>query len=119
MKTYIHMILGVLVAALAPTQLAGQQRTGTICGNPSTECGSSYSFSSYQLAFQIQGKLVFGKTYKSLPVYVVILKSVKTSGAEDCVHVSEEERLEVQSLIPDRKVFASRVSCPEELVLYS
>jgi len=27
--------------------------------------------------------------------------------------------LEVQALIPDRKVFASRVSCPEELILYS
>ena len=119
MKTYIRMVLGLLVVAVAPTQLPGQQRTGTICGNPATECSSSYSFSSYQLAFQIREKLVFGKTYKSLPVYAVILKSVKTSGAEDCVHVSEEERLEVQALITDRKVFASRVSCPEELILYS
>jgi hypothetical protein len=70
------------------------------------------------MPFVIKDKLVFGKTYKSIVFYAVILKSVKTSAESDCAFVTEEERLAAQSDFPDRKVFASRHSCPEELVFY-
>jgi hypothetical protein len=47
--------------------------------------------------------------------YAIILKSVPAS-EDDCnVFVPETERLEAQSLFPDRKVFASRCVEPGEL----
>ena len=120
MKICVCQIAMLLVGLLSPTWIAGQRSTaGMICGNPSSQCSSSYTFSSYQLLFQIRDKLIFGKTYKSVQFYSVVLKSVRTNEADECIHISEEERLEVQNLFRDRKVFASRVSCPEELVLYT
>jgi len=98
---------------------AGQRTNGGVCPNPESVCKSSYAFKPYQLPFGIQEKLVFGKTYKSVPFYAVVLQSVRTNTSADCSHITEEQRLETQSLFPDRKVFASRFSCPEELVLYT
>lgn len=103
---------------LAFYQSAFGQSPGTACQNPLVKCGSTYSFAPYQLSFVIKEKLVFGKTYKSVPFYAVILKSVKTSAESDCNFVAEEERVTAQSEFGDRKVFTSRHSCPEELVLY-
>jgi hypothetical protein len=98
---------------------AWQQTSGVVCPNSDTACHSAYSFKPYQLPFLIREKLVFGKTYKSAPFYAVVLQSVRNSGSTDCQHIGEEQRLEAQALFQDRKVFASRFSCPEELVLYT
>ena len=89
-----------------------------VCHQPNVKCTPSYSFESYHLPFALKEKLVFGKTYWSQPFYAVVLKTVKAQGDAECFHVTEDERLEAQAIWPTRKVFASRFSCPEELVHY-
>jgi hypothetical protein len=108
----------ILVLGLTWDQNAAGQRPGVTCPNPSIKCDSTYSFAPHQLPFVIKDKLVFGKAYKSVFFYAVILKSVKTRAESDCVLITEEERTAAQSDFVDRKVFASRHSCPEELVFY-
>ena len=97
---------------------ANAQRLMAVCSRPAAQCQSSYSFASYQLPFTIKEKLVFGKSYKSQPFYAIVLKSVKAAADPDCSFISEADRLEAQAIWPDRKVFASRNFCPEELVVY-
>jgi len=115
----IWYALTVLALTIVSPVSAGSQTSGVVCPQPDTACQSTYSFKPYQLPFRIREKLVFGKSYKSGPFYAVVLQSVRNSGSSDCQHISEEQRLEAQALFPDRKVFASRFSCPEELVLYT
>jgi hypothetical protein len=108
----------VLALGAACSQITAGQNPGTTCPNPSIKCASTYSFAPYQLPFVIREKLVFGKTYKSITFYAVILKSVKTTAESDCTFVTEDERVAAQTDFRDRKVFTSKHSCPEELVLY-
>lgn len=106
-----------LLLGLACFQVVGQT-PGSTCSNPAIRCDSTYSFASYQLPFVIKGELVFGKTYKSVAFYAVILKSVKAGSDAECAFVTEHERVAAQSEFGESKVFASRHSCPEELLLY-
>lgn len=116
----LTLVVLAWLMAIAVFRVAGQAETpGSVCSIPAAACSSTYSFAAYQLPFRIKRKLVFGKTYKSGPFYSVVLKSVRANTDPDCTHISEKERLEAQALFPDRKVFASRFSCAEELVLYT
>jgi hypothetical protein len=94
------------------------QRLMPLCSRPAAQCQSSYSFATHQFPFSIKEKLVFGKSYQSQRFYAIVLKSVKAAADPDCSYISEAERLEAQGTWPDRKVFASRNLCPEELVVY-
>ena len=90
-----------------------QQRGAKICFNPNVRCRTSATFEAYDLPFQLSESTVI---YETEMFYAVILKSVRAT-AEDCnIFIPEEERLEAQSLFPDRKVFASR--CAEPTSLY-
>ncbi len=111
------IVLAISLPAAFPPSLA-TQTNGMVCHQPSAQCSSSHSFAAYQLPFVIKEKLVFGKMYQSEEFYAVVLKSVKAVGDPDCTIVTEEERLEAQKLWPTRKVFASHLNCPEELVVY-
>ncbi len=111
----IALVTVCLIAIPLPTRT---QTAFAVCHEPNAKCSSSYSFAPHHLPFALNEKLVFGKTYWSRPFYAVILKSVKVAEDSNCTHVTEEERLEVQAVWPTRKVFASRFSCPEELVHY-
>ena len=91
---------------------------GTICNQPAVKCTSAYAFAPHQLGFAIKEKLEWGKSYRSEEFYAVVLKSVKAAGDPDCSFVTEQERLEEQKMWPNRKVFASHLRCPEELILY-
>lgn len=110
--------IALLAGLLANPVPIKAQVTGTACHNPTSRCPSSYSFAPYQLPFTIHGKLIYGKTYKSQQFYAVILKSVKATSDPDCSFIDESERLKEQSRWATRKVFTSRFSCPEELILY-
>jgi len=94
------------------------QTNGIICHQPTTKCTSAYAFAAHQLGFAIKEKLEWGKSYRSEEFYAVVLKSVKAAGDTRCAFVTEQERLEEQKMWPTRKVFASHLNCPEELVLY-
>jgi len=94
------------------------QTNGIICYQPTTKCTSAYAFAPHQLSFSIKEKLEWGKSYRSEEFYAVVLKSVKAATDTGCSFVTEQERLEEQKMWPTRKVFASHLNCPEELVLY-
>jgi len=111
--------VALITLAVVDASAQGRRRPAkrpAVCGNPQVPCKTAINFKAYDLPFQLPENAII---YETDLFYAVILKSVKTNETEECVHVSEEERLEFQKLIPDKKVFASRVSCPEELVFYS
>ena len=110
--------IAFLVSLLANPFPTIAQVSGSLCHDPTKPCHSSYTFAPYQQPYTIKDKLIFGKSYKSQTFYAIVLKSVKATGEPDCSYVNETERLEVQAIWPTRKVFTSRFSCPEELVLY-
>jgi hypothetical protein len=105
----------VLVCALIFTaDVEAQRRRGQICGDPAMSCGAANEFQPHDLSFRIPRNAVI---WESEMFYAIMLKSVSAKNNCD-VHVSEDERLEAQSLFPRNKVFADR--CPEPgTVFYS
>jgi hypothetical protein len=100
----------------AKTSLALQKLD--VCGDPRISCSTALSFEPYDLPFVVKGKVEF-REYRSSYFYAVVLKSVKAQNDNgDCAFVSEEERMQVQRLLPTNKVFASHTGCPEHLVIY-
>ena len=107
-----------LIYFSAATSLSVTQEQLQVCGDPTATCSTSLPFESYDLPFAVKGKPEF-REYRSGLFYAVVLKSVKAEKGEgDCVFIAEEERLEVQRLLPKNKVFASRMVCPESQILY-
>jgi hypothetical protein len=122
-QRFIGMALGISIGLLAITgsvePTAGQSHTvrqparrGSICGNPTAACKTSATFQAHDLPFRVPANSVIFDTEW---FYAIILKSVP--GAEDGCNtfVPETERLNAQTLFPDRKVFASRCVEPGEL----
>lgn len=72
------------------------------------------------VTFKIAEAPTFGRTYRSVFFYAVILRSSPaTNEGDECGQIPESVRLRTQRLFPGRKVFASHFGCAEELVLYS
>jgi hypothetical protein len=105
-------VLGVVVFGDIAAGQARKRPRGSICGNPQVKCNTTDSFSPNDLPFRIpQNSVIFDTEL----FYAVILKSVATS-EEDCnIFVPEKERLQAQTLFPNRKVFASRCADIENL----
>lgn len=84
---------------------------GKICGNPNVKCGTGeVIFQEHEIPFEVsaQGNPII---IDSEPFYAVILKSVKLNSETNCDNAfSENERLEIQTLFPDNKVFALKCS---------
>jgi hypothetical protein len=81
-----------------------------VCSNPSAPCQSeAYIFEDYELSFKLPKQLTWLNTYQSESFYAILLKSIRAEG--DCKYVAERERLEVQAMFPERKVFASHNGC--------
>lgn len=77
-----------------------------ICGNPKIKCRTGdMTFQPYEIPFESpRGNQVI---VESEAFYAVILRSVKLKNYENCENaISEKERLEVQNLFPNNKVFA-------------
>jgi hypothetical protein len=115
----IGLAVAITVAFAAPDRSAGQSRAarqrakrGSVCGNPTVACKTSASFQPHDLQFRVPANSVIFDTEL---FYAIILKSVPASEGDCNVFVPETERLEAQSLFPDRKVFASRCVEPGEL----
>jgi hypothetical protein len=108
-----------LLAATSVDAVVGQShaarhraRRGSICGNPTIACKTSATFQPHDLPFRVPANSVIFDTEL---FYAIILKSVPSS-EDDCnTFVPETERLDAQTLFPDRKVFASRCVEPGEL----
>jgi hypothetical protein len=101
------------VAAAPVAQKPRAMAHGVICGNPKVLCRTGeIIFHPYDLPFRAPRSAVI---YDTELFYAVILKSL-AAGDDNCdIFISEEERLAAQALFPDRKVFASRCTDPENL----
>jgi hypothetical protein len=101
------------LAASAAAQARRRSHGASICGNPLVSCKTSGTFQPYDLPFRVPKNAVI---YDTELFYAIILKSVGTR-EDDCdVFVPESERLAVQALFPDHKVFSSR--CPDVETLF-
>ena len=88
------------------TRRGRRPQRGTICFDPAQPCRTTATFEVYDLPFRIPANAVI---WESEPFYAVILKSVRFKDEEcNTRFIPEAERLEAQSLFPNRKVFASR-----------
>ena len=99
------------------------QTNGKVCGMPSTSCRD---FEAHDLGFRLPAKMTWQKNYYSAFFYAIMLKSrpaVNDQNVDDdnCRNgfYQEAERLRIQSLFPDHKVFASRNGCYVPSVWYT
>ncbi len=125
--TLTSMAILIAISSLIFTPEAQTQErfhTGRVCPNPSSPCTSpAFRFEPHDLPFRMPANWVTGVGHQSTQFYAIILKSMSARSGDasaDCSsHFSEGERLEVQSLFPDRKVFASRFDCLDNTVFYT
>ena len=89
-----------------------------VCADPSAPCKSpNKEFAPYELSFQLPKRLRPNVGYKSAPFWAVLLKLKSADPDADCDEGEyssklENERKQVQSMFPDRKVFADQ-QCPD------
>jgi len=118
-RTRLACLIVVLLSVARPS-LSNPLQVGAVCSNPSVPCATTYAFKPYQLPFKIAETPTFGRTYRSVFFYAVILRSSPARNEPvDCGQIPERVRLRTQLMFPGRKVFASHFGCAEELVLYS
>lgn len=111
-----------LIVCVAFANSANAQRRsakikfGKICGNPRVKCRTGdLTFQAHEIPFEMPsgGNAVISD---SEPFYAVILKTIKLTPKINCENaISENERLKIQKLFPDHKVFASKCSYPDNL----
>jgi len=111
----------VTVAVLVFASVAvsyGQRAIGTICGKANENCAAGKYFQPNDLTFKLPAKMKWQTNYTSNYFYAVILQSrraVKDDhvDSDNCSkgYFLESERLRVQGLFPDHKVFTSRNGC--------
>lgn len=111
-KRFLLYLASMAVCTLIPLSVSAQKRPvkiGKICGNPKVECRTEAEFQEYEIGFEIpQGNVAI---VDSEPFYAVILKTVKLNADVSCENaISENERLEIQSLFAENKVFALKCS---------
>jgi hypothetical protein len=108
------------------------QTKSEVCGNPAVLCrlpAQSFMqtlFEPYDLAFQLPKILNWQSTYYSENFYAIILKSNKSLPDQGPItdkpcagYFTEDERLKVQKVFPEHKVFASRFGCSGHPVFYT
>lgn len=107
-KSWLFAAFGIIICAPAFV-VSAQKRVNNlpkICGNPSVKCRTgNMAFKHYELAFEVpaRGAVISD----SEPFYAIILKTVKLNSGVNCENaVSEDERVKIQKLFPNNKVFA-------------
>src|SRR5262245_10079673 len=95
-----------VMLCLAATALA--DTVGRVQPDPAGPC-SNADFKPHELCFETPTDGVARAEYLSEPFYAIILKT-----AERCT-IAEEERLEVQGLFPQGKVFSMRFYCDDNV----
>lgn len=82
--------------------------TGKVQVDPTVTCPDT-SFKPHELCFEVPEDGVARAEVLSETFYAIILKT-----AERCT-IAENERLQVQTLFPKRKVFSMRFSCDDDV----
>lgn len=116
-------IAAILIVIFSGNILAQRKpvksKTGKICGNPQLKCkNAEYEnqpyelFQPYELQFEADQPISESEMF-----YSIILKTVKLNKNTTCdTAVTEDERLQIQSLFPDHKVF--ELKCSEAGTVY-
>ncbi len=103
---------GLADVARGQSHLRQRPRKASVCGNPKLPCKTIATFQPYDLPFRVPANAVIFDTEL---FYGVVLKSLRAT-EDDCnTFVPEAQRLEAQTLFPDRKVFTSRCVDVESL----
>lgn len=115
-----HILVFVLLCYGQSNEI---QTNGKVCGKIPNSCKDA---DSNDLVFKLPAKLTWQKNYYSAFFYAVILKSrpaVNDENVDDdkCRqgYYSEVERLRIQTLFPNNKVFASRNGCYMPQIWYT
>ncbi|MBI3650001.1 MAG: hypothetical protein HY231_03005 [Acidobacteria bacterium] len=114
----VHRLVVLLaIGALVPCSPA--QTPLKVCPNPVAPCKSKHrEFYPYDLSFTLPAKIKVNTDYTSAPFFAVMLKDkIQVAEKEECdggeFHTRvENERKKIQTLFPDKKVFAS-YQCPD------
>jgi hypothetical protein len=112
-------ILSLLVLSNVFIPVINGQISSKVCPNPAAPCKSKHRiFYPYDLSFNLPAKIKANVDYKSAPFFAVMLKEkIQVSEKEECdggeYHKRvENDRKKIQTLFPDKKVFAS-YQCPD------
>lgn len=97
-----------IVILLSLTSATSADTEGKVQPNPASAC-SGRDFKPHELCFETPQDEIARAEFRSEPFYAVILRT-----AERCT-IAEEERLEVQALFPQHKVFSMRFHCDENI----
>lgn len=95
------------------------QTFGIICPTPKQPCNSeAYKFEPHELSFTLPTQLKWQTAHYSEHFYAVILRSVPAVALDEPYDdkpcqgfISEAERLQIQKIFPQHKVFTSRNGC--------
>ncbi len=114
-KIVFWMLLGVMCIIISPSGANAQRRSpkaklGKICGNPQLKCRTpEIDFPAHEIPFELPTDNAV--IYESESFYMVVLKTVKYNVKVNCDNaISENERLEIQKVFLDHKVFALKCS---------
>ncbi len=109
-RSSIILISAAMLFCLSAAASAQKKaRLGKVCGDPTQPCKSQENFGPSELPFDTGKDFIIAD---SVPFYAIVLKSVKLdTNFSNCEKAfPETERLEVQELFPNNKVFAVRCS---------
>jgi hypothetical protein len=99
-----RLVLGIILSLAG---IASADTQGKIQPDPAGPCEAQ--FKPHELCFETPKDEVARAEYLSESFYAIILKT-----AERCT-ITEEERLEVQALFPQSKVFSMRFACDDDV----
>ena len=102
-------------AATPASQKSAKRPRGSICGNPKLPCKTSATFQPNDLPFRVPENSVI---YDTELFYAVILKSMPAKDDSCEIFISEDERLQAQTMFPENKVFSSRCVDIENLAYF-
>jgi hypothetical protein len=104
-KTVIILVGVFSFLSCFVVDVAAQKKAklGKVCGDPTARCATKNEFQPFDLPFQFGNGVIADSEY----FYAIIIKSVKNTDDSNCeTIISENERLAVQKLFPQNKVFA-------------
>ncbi len=107
MKLSSILLIFIVFAAFAGTAAAQKKaKLGKVCGDPTVTCKNADNFQPYDLPFNMGTEN--SAIYESEKFYAIVLRSVKLKNSwGDCEkpQFPESERLPIQELFPNNKVF--------------
>lgn len=121
-RNFVFWTILIMICLAIPFSANGQRKNnkvklGKICGNPQEKCRTGdVVFQAHEIPFELYASKNT-VIVESEPFYAIILKTVRLTPKVNCENaISEKERLEIQKLFPDHKVFA--LKCSEAGDLY-